>query len=80
MGMDESPAENVSHGVDPDAVRQRAYELSQQHPDATDEENWLVAEAELAAAAAKVEHDERTAAEAAADLMASIELSVYGHS
>jgi len=75
--MDESPASHVPHGVDPEAVRMRAYELSQTNPNATAEENWLLAEAELAAAASR---DKRKAAEAAADLMANIELSVYGHS
>ena len=75
--------------VDPEAVRQRAYELSQLHADATAEENWLRAEAELLAAAtdrlaAATEHDRREAeaenAEATAALMANIEMTVYGHS
>jgi len=71
---------HVAPGVDREAVRRRAYELSQLHPHATAEENWLLAEAELAAA---TEHDRRAAeadaAESEAALMANIEMTVYGH-
>jgi len=67
----------MEHGIDPEAIRLRAHELSQARPNATAEENWLVAEAELAAAATE---SEREAAQAAAELMANVELNVYGHS
>jgi hypothetical protein len=63
--------------VDPEKGRQRTDELSQLRQATTSEENWHFAEAELASAATKVE---REAAKAAADLMAHIEMSVYGHS
>ena len=67
----------MEHDIDPEAIRLRAHELSELHPNATAEDNWLLAEAELAAAAAK---SAREAAEAAADFMANVELNVYGHS
>jgi hypothetical protein len=35
--------------VEEDAIRQRAFELSQEHPEATAEENWLSAEQEIVA-------------------------------
>jgi len=44
--------------VDGEAVRRRAYELSQEDPGAPPEENWLRAEAEL---------------------MAAIQMAVFGH-
>jgi hypothetical protein len=80
---------HASHRVDPEAIRRRAYELSQLHPNATAEENWLLAESELVAAAndrlaAATEHDRREAeskaAETTAALMANLEMTVYGHS
>jgi hypothetical protein len=69
------------HGADPAAVRRRAYELSQLHPDATAEANWLRAERELLDAAS--EHDRRESegdvAGDTANLMAKIEMAVWGH-
>jgi len=67
----------MEHGVDPEAIRSRAYELSQARAGATEEENWLLAEAELAAEATKAEQE---AKEAAAAFMANAELRIYGHS
>ena len=76
----ESPA-SAADGVDPEAIRQRAYELALLHPDTTAEENWLLAEAELLSAASKRRsEDEHELAEAAADLRAKIDMAVYGHS
>lgn len=80
---------HASHRVDPEAIRRRAHELSQLHPNATAEENWLLAETELVAAAndrlaAATDHDRREAesraAETTAALMANLEMTVYGHS
>jgi hypothetical protein len=66
--------------LDNEAIRRRAYELSQLNPDATAEENWLLAEAEFLAAADLIRHEARIeSAEDTADLMAKIEMAVYGH-
>lgn len=66
--------------LDKEAIRRRAYELSQLNTDATAEENWLLAEAEFLAAADLIRREARIeSAEDAADLMAKIEMAVYGH-
>ena len=62
-----------------DEIRKRAFELSQENPEATPEQNWLQAEAELRAAKSDPHEAERKAAEAAAALMASAEMTVHGH-
>lgn len=76
--------------VDDEAIRKRAYELAQERPEASAEENWLRAEAELRAAAGDARHPdtlgendrleaERRAAEEEASLRAKIEMTVYEH-
>ena len=62
--------------VDPEAIRRRAYEVAQRHPNATPEENWLLAEAELECERRDAQSG---AAEEAANLRAKIDMSVYGH-
>jgi len=78
--MSDTPPEDfaVAPGIDREAVRQRAFELSQVRPNATAEENWLLAEAELVAAA--TDPDRRaTEAEEAATLMSKIQMTIHGH-
>ena len=74
----ESTSQSVTAGdVDPDAVRQRAYELSHAHPEATAEDNWLLAERELRA---RLEHERQLeVAEGTATFMAKVEMDVFGH-
>jgi hypothetical protein len=75
-------AEARAAGVDVETVRRLAYELSRLRPDATPEENWLLAEGQLLTAATTPsgEREDRARAdEAAANLMAKIEMDVYGH-
>ena len=65
---------------EPQAIRERAYELSQLRPRMTAEEHWLLAEAELLAA----QEQERRIAdlrarEDEAALMAKIKMGVFGH-
>ena len=71
-----SSIDSMKSEVDTEAIRQRAYELAQLHPDATSEENWLLAEAELEV---KRRDAESSDAEDAANLRAKIDMSVYGH-
>jgi len=65
--------------VDDDAIRRRAHDLSIERPDATPEGNWHLAEAQLMAEATARREADVQSDEAAADLMAKIEMSVHGH-
>ena len=65
--------------VDAERVQARAYELSLERPDATPEENWLLAEEQLREQEAKERALEAQAREDEANLMARIEMDVLGH-
>ncbi|HUJ55818.1 MAG TPA: hypothetical protein VLW49_07500 [Gaiellaceae bacterium] len=65
--------------VDEESVRRRAHELSKERPDATPEENWLLAEAQLRAEEGRRRQDDAAAREDAANLMAKLEMGVFGH-
>ncbi|HLK44647.1 MAG TPA: hypothetical protein VKT18_01600 [Acidimicrobiales bacterium] len=62
--MDDTP---TGDQVDEQEIRRRAYDLSQERPEAAAEENWLLAESQLRAA--ETQHD----------LMARIKMAVYEH-
>jgi len=67
---------DASYEITDEAIRARAYDLSIERP----EENWLLAEAQLNAEAEARREADVKADEAAAGLMATIEMSVHGHS
>ena len=71
----------IADTVTGEAIRRLAYAYSLQHPEATAEENWLAAEAIITEAAAERERHEadRRGVEARANLLAKIEMAVFGH-
>jgi len=71
---------DARYEVTDEAIRARAYDLSIERPEATAEENWLLAEAQLCAEAEARREADVKAGETAAGLMATIEMSVHGHS
>jgi hypothetical protein len=76
------PQAAAGFDVEREAVRLLAYQLGKLHPEATDEQNRLAAEAALREARSESARRaaELSADEATASLMAKIEMSISGRS